>query len=78
MKKLRQIPPNVQFDPQVILPALQLPAQMEVSEQSVFEYVQEWLQSNLPDIIRGCFDEFKKGLPVTTYEHLCLNRRWYK
>jgi hypothetical protein len=76
MKKLRQIPPNVQFDPQVILPALQLPAQMEVSEQSVFEYVQEWLQSNLPDIIRGCFDEFKKGLPVTTYEHLCLNRRW--
>jgi hypothetical protein len=76
MKKIRQIPPNVQFNPRVVLPALQLPARVEVSEGSVFEYIQEWLESNLPDIIHGCFDEFKKEFPVTTYEHLYLNKRW--
>ncbi|MFO7739344.1 MAG: hypothetical protein R6V46_12775 [Desulfatiglandaceae bacterium] len=76
MRKLRQIPSNLQFNPQVVLPALQLPAQIEVNEQSVFDYVQTWLQSNLPHIIHDCFDEFRKEFPVHTYERLHLNKRW--
>lgn len=76
MKKIRQIPSNLQLNPQVVLPPLQLPAQSEISEQSVFDYVQEWLQSNLPHLVRECFDESRKGFPVTGYECLHLNKRW--
>ena len=76
MKKLRQHPPEIQFNPQIILPSFQIAPELQVSEHSIFDFLQEWLQSNLPGIVNECFDKFKKQFPVTAYERLYLKQGW--
>lgn len=76
VKKIRRYPPDVQFNPQVVLPSFEIAPEMQVSEYSVLDFVQQWLQNNLPGIVNGCFDKFKNEFPVTAYDCLHLNQRW--
>ena len=76
VKKIRQYPPDIQFNPQIVLPSFEIAPELQVSEHSVLDFVQQWLQNNLPGIVDECFDKFKREFPVTAYECLYLNHRW--
>jgi hypothetical protein len=74
VKKIREYPPTVQFDPQIMLPPLPIGA--ESMEEPVWSYIEGWLQSNLPALIDQSFDRFKRSLPVLKHQQVHLNPRW--
>jgi hypothetical protein len=74
VKKIREYPPTVQFDPQIMLPPLQIGA--ESMEEPVWSFIEGWLQSNLPTLIDQSFDRFKRSLPVLRHQRVHLNARW--
>ncbi len=76
VKKIRQYPPDIQFNPQIILPALEIDPELRVGEHSILNFIQQWLQNNVPYIVNECFHKFSRGFPVKAYEQLYLNQRW--
>lgn len=76
IRKVRQYPPTVEFNPQIALPAVDIPPQLETTEEGVSDFIQQWLQGNLPGIIHDCFERLKKELPVVAFERTQLNKRW--
>lgn len=76
MKKIRRHPPNINYDPKINLPSIDIPQQFQINQQTLFAFIQQWVQANVPGIIRACFDEFKKGFPVIAYDRQALNKKW--
>jgi len=76
VSKIRQYPPDIQFNPQIVLPALEIEPELRLGEPSILNFIQQWLQNNVPCIVNECFQKFSKGFPVTAYERLYLNQRW--
>jgi hypothetical protein len=76
MKKLRQHPPQMQFNPQITLPPFHIPADLPVNHQSILDYIQQWLQGHLPHVIEECFAKWSYSLPVQAFERMDLNRKW--
>ena len=75
MKKIRQNPPPMQYSPQIALPPIQVPSELQNSQQ-IQNFIQQWLQGNLPGIINACFDKYIKQFPVQAYQRTDLNRQW--
>jgi hypothetical protein len=76
VRKIRQYPPDMQFNPQIILPALEIEPELRLGENSILAFIQQWLQNNVPCIVNECFHKFSRGFPVTAYEQVYLNQRW--
>lgn len=76
VRKIRQYAPEISFNPQIILPALEIAPGLGLGENSILAFIQQWLQNNLPGIVNECFHTFSKGFPVIAYERLFLNQRW--
>ncbi|MGD2126128.1 MAG: hypothetical protein PVG99_08620 [Desulfobacteraceae bacterium] len=76
LKKVRQYPPSIQFDPQITLPSFHIPSELQVTDESVLAFIQQWLESNLPGLIDACFDKLRRNFPVSAYERLDFNKRW--
>jgi hypothetical protein len=74
IRKLREYPPDIQFDPQIVLPSL--PLETGTEEESLWAVVQEWLKSNLPLLLEDSMKAFEKTLPTRAYERLHLGKRW--
>jgi hypothetical protein len=74
VKKIREYPPTVQFDPQIVLPPLQIGA--ESMEEPVWSFIEGWLQNNLPTLIDQSFDRFKRSLPILRHQRVHLDPRW--
>jgi hypothetical protein len=74
VRRLREYPPTIRFDPQILLPSLQVEA--EPGEESLWVFIQKWLQSNLPELIDQSFEKFKRSLPVKGYERIPMGSRW--
>jgi len=74
VQKIRETAPGIRLDPQIILPALQSPA--ESSEDDVWSYIEGWLQANLPALLDEALSRFRKSLPVSGYQWTSMNRRW--
>jgi len=76
MRKNRQYPPNMQFNPQIQLPPIQIPQQFQSNMQDIMKFIQQWVQTNLPGIINASFDSFKKDFPIIGYERQHINKKW--
>jgi hypothetical protein len=76
VSKIRQYPPDIQFNPQIVLPSLEIEPELRLGERSILNFIQQWLQNNVPGIVNECFQKFSRGFPVTAYERLNLNQRW--
>ncbi len=76
MKEIREKPPQLSFNPQIAIPPIQLPAQVQADQQAILGFIQQWLQTNLPGIIHACFDEYKKQFPVIAYNRAHLRQKW--
>ncbi len=74
VRRLREYPPAVRFDPQILLPSLRVEA--EHDEESLWAFIRDWLQSNLPELIDQSFEKFKRSLPVKGYERVPMGNRW--
>jgi hypothetical protein len=74
IRKLREYPPDIQFDPQIVLPSL--PLETGTEQESLWAVVQEWLKSNLPLLLEDSMKAFRKTLPTRAYERLHLGKRW--
>jgi hypothetical protein len=76
VRKIRQYPPDMQFNPQIILPALEIEPELRLGENSILAFIRQWLQNNVPHIINECFQKFSREFPVTAYEQVYINQRW--
>jgi len=76
MKKVRQYPAQINFNPQIQLPPLQIPPQLATNQQALIDFIQNWLQGGLPGILNACLDSFKKDFPVIGYDRKHLNKKW--
>jgi hypothetical protein len=76
VRKIRQPPPEIQFNPQIILPAFEIEPGLGLGENSILAFIQQWLQNNVPGIVNECFCTFSRGFPVAGYERIYLNQRW--
>ncbi len=76
MKKIRQRPPNMQFNPQIQIPSIQIPPHLQGDQKTILDFINKWLQGSLPGIINACFDKFKKDFPITAYNRQNLNQKW--
>jgi Serine dehydrogenase proteinase len=74
VRRIREYPPTIRFDPEILLPSLQVEA--EPGEESLWAFIQEWLKSYLPELIDQSFEKFKKSLPVKGYERLPMAKGW--
>jgi hypothetical protein len=74
IRRLREHPPDIQFDPQIVLPSI--PVETGAEEESLWASIQEWLQSNLPLLLEDAMKGFEKTLPTRAYERLHLRKRW--
>jgi hypothetical protein len=74
VQRIREYPPTVRLDPQIMLPSLQIGA--EAMEEPVWSFIEGWLQSNLPALIDQSFERFKRSLPVSSHRRIHLNPRW--
>ncbi len=74
VQRIREYPPTVRFDPQIMLPQLQIGA--ETLEEPVWSFIEGWLQNHLPALIDQSFDRFKRSLPVSRLRRIHLNPRW--
>jgi hypothetical protein len=74
VRKIREYPPTIRFDPEILLPSLQVEA--EPGEESLSAFIQKWLQSNLPELIDQSFEKFKRSLPVKGYERIPMAKGW--
>jgi hypothetical protein len=74
IRRLREYPPDIQFDPQIVLPSI--PFETGAEEESLWASIQEWLQSNLPLLLEDSMKAFEKTLPTRAYERLHLRKRW--
>jgi hypothetical protein len=74
VRRVREYPPTIRFDPQILLPPLQVEA--DRSEESLWTSIQEWLQTHLPELIDQSFERFRRSLPVKGYEHIPMGNRW--
>jgi len=74
IRRLREYPPDIQFDPQIVLPSI--PLETDAGEESLWASIQQWLQSNLPLLMEDSIKRFKKTLPTRAYERLHLRKRW--
>jgi hypothetical protein len=74
IRRLREYPPEIQFDPQIVLPSL--PLETETEEESLWASIQQWLESHLPLLMEDSMKGFKKTLPTRAYERLRLRKRW--
>ncbi|MEJ2724897.1 MAG: hypothetical protein P8175_09675 [Deltaproteobacteria bacterium] len=74
IRRLREYPPDMQFDPQIVLPSI--PLGSDEQEESLWTSIQQWLQSNLPLLMDDTMNRFKKTLPTRAYERLHLRKRW--
>lgn len=74
VEKIRERPPSLRLDPQIILPALEIGT--ETSDSEVWSLIEGWLQANLPGLIDEAFVRFNKSLPVSGYKWTPMNRRW--
>jgi len=76
LRKVRQPPPNIHFDPQIVLPPFQIPSGPEANEDSVTSNIQQWLEDWLPGVVREAFEKLWRSFPISAYERLDLNKRW--
>jgi hypothetical protein len=74
VQKIREMPPSIRLDPQIILPALQIGS--EFGEGDIWSFIETWLQANLPALIDEAFVRFKRSMPVSGYKWTSLNQRW--
>ena len=74
VRKIRDLPPSIRLDPQIILPSLEIGS--EFGEGDIWSFIEGWLQGNLPALIDEALVRFKKSMPVSRYEWTSLNRRW--
>ena len=74
VEKIRAFPPNIQLDPQIILPSLKIGTGRE--EEDLWSFIEGWLQSHLPALIEESLDRFRRSLPVTGYKRTPMNERW--
>ena len=76
LRKVRQPPPNIHFDPQIVLPPFQIPSGPEANEDSITSNIQQWLEDWLPGVVREAFEKLSRSFPISAYERLDLNKRW--
>jgi hypothetical protein len=74
VEKVREMPPSIRLDPQIILPPLEKGS--DLGESNMWPLIEGWLQGNLPSLLDEAFVRFKKSLPVSDYKRTSLNRRW--
>jgi hypothetical protein len=74
VQKMRESPANIQLDPQIILPSLEIG--MESKDEDLWPIIEGWLQSNLPALIDEALVRFRRSLPVSGYQRTPMNQRW--
>jgi hypothetical protein len=74
VQKIRESAANIQLDPQIILPSLNIGT--ESKEEELWPFVEGWLQSRLPALIDEALIRYRKSLPVSGYQRIPMNRRW--
>jgi hypothetical protein len=74
VQKMRETPPNIHLDPQIVLPPLHLGA--ELKDEDLWSFVDRWLQSRLPALIDEALVRFRKSLPESGCQRASMNRRW--
>jgi hypothetical protein len=74
VQKMRDTPPNIHLDPQIVLPPLHLGA--ELKDQDLWSFVDRWLQSRLPALIDEALVRFRRSLPESGCQRASMNRRW--
>jgi hypothetical protein len=72
VQEIREIAPSIRLDPQIILPALEIPS--ELSEPDVWSFIEGWLQGNLPGLIEDSFVRFKRSLPVSRVQMVVIQQ----
>lgn len=74
VQKMREFPPKMRLDPQIILPSLHGGA--ELKDEDLWAFIEGWLQSHLPVLIDEALTRFRKSLPVSGYQRTPMNQRW--
>ena len=76
MKKIREKPPNMNFNPQISFPTIEIPPQAKINQQAILQFMQQWLQGNVPGIINASFEQYKKEFPIIAYKRTTLQKQW--
>jgi hypothetical protein len=76
VKKIRQQPPQMQFAPKIDLPQIQFPQGIQLNQQAILGFIQQWLQQILPGIIDASLEQYRKQFPVAAYHRTELNKAW--
>jgi len=74
VQKVRSAPPNINLDPRITLPSLQIGA--DLKDDDVWSFIERWLQGRLPGLIDEALTRFRQSLPESGYRLSPMNRRW--
>lgn len=74
VRKMRTFPQNIQLDPRIILPSLNIGT--DLKEEDLWSFIEGWLQSHLPALIDEALVRLQRSLPVSGYQKTPMNRRW--
>ncbi len=79
MQKVRDIPPQLTLNPQIQLPAINLPPGV-TTPQGIAQFIQQWLQSQVPPVLQAILPQFfaqlMNSIPIKGFNRTELNRRW--
>ena len=74
VQKMRTLPQDIQLDPRIILPSLDVGT--ELKEEDLWSFIEGWLQSHLPALIDEALVRFKRSFPVSGYQRTPRHQRW--